>query len=65
MKQQKKQKTFLTTTDVAEILGYTTNGARLWLKRNNAGRLVGGRWITTPSRLAAAFPEAMQELARS
>lgn len=58
------RKTYLTTAQVAEILGYTTNGARLWLIRNNAAEKRGRHWITTPSRLAAAFPEAFQAMAR-
>lgn len=58
------QKNYLTTAEVAEILGYTTNGARLWLIRNNAARKNGRYWITTPSQLLAAFPEAFQSVVR-
>jgi hypothetical protein len=61
---KKIRDTRLTTAEVAEILGYTTTGARMWLKRHNAAWKEGGRWVTSPSRLAAAFPEAFQELAR-
>lgn len=59
------KKNYLTTADVAEILGYTKRGARGWLIRHDAGVKIGGRWFTTPSRLAAAFPDAFQRFARN
>lgn len=60
---KKLKVTYLTTAQVAEILGYTTNGARLWLIRHDAAIRDGRFWVTTPSRLAAAFPEAFQSIA--
>lgn len=62
---KKVKKNYLTTAEVAEILGYTQNGARLWLIRHEAAIREGRFWVTTPSRLAAAFPEAFQAMARS
>jgi hypothetical protein len=59
------KRNYLTTAEVADILGYTQRAARRWLIRHDAGVKVGGRWFTTPSRLAAAFPDAFQRFARS
>ena len=58
------RKIYYSTADVAVMLGMTVSGARKWLRRNGGARKVGGRWKTTASRLAAAFPEEFQALAR-
>lgn len=58
------KKIYYSTREVAAMLGMTVSGARKWLRRNGGARKVGGRWKTTPSRLAAAFPEEFQALAR-
>jgi hypothetical protein len=49
-------KTFIETKDVAAIMGWNVDKARYWLKREGAAVKRGGRWYTTRSTLAAAFP---------
>lgn len=55
---------YFSVVQLAELLDMTTIAARKWIQRNKAGRKIGGRWFATRSQLAAAFPEAFQELAR-
>lgn len=58
------KKIYLGTHDVAELMGWSTDQARYWLKREGAVQKRGGRWYTTESRLRAVFPEAFEALAR-
>lgn len=62
MQAERSQAAILTTADVAEKLGWDTQRTRRWLVRTGAGTKVGGRVITTPSRLASHFPELLNEI---
>lgn len=63
-KPSKKLPIYLETHHVAEIMGWTTDKARYWLKREHAAKKRGGRYYTTASRLRAVFPEAFEAMAR-
>lgn len=60
---RERQPVYLETKDVAALMGWNTDKARYWLKREGAAQKRGGRWYTTESRLRAAFPEAFEGLA--
>jgi hypothetical protein len=47
----------LFAADIARYLGWTTERARRWLISTGAGSKRGGRYCTTPGKLAAHFPE--------
>lgn len=47
----------LFTDDIARHLGWTTRRARRWLISTGTGAKRGGRYCTTPAKLAAHFPE--------
>lgn len=62
----------ITVAQVAGILGYpmdkqrrksSVQRARRWLKRTDAAKKRGNRWITTRHLLRAAFPEMWEDLA--
>lgn len=65
------RKSILTTRDIADLLGWSTQRARRWLLRTGAaskrtglhGRR-GGRYVTTWARLRASFPEVVRALER-
>lgn len=57
------KKIYLGTKDVADLMGWGTDQARYWLKREGAATKRGGRYYTTESRLRAVFPEAFEALA--
>lgn len=61
---QRVKKIYFTPAEVAQVIGRTTQTARIWLRREGALLKRGGRYYTTAERLLAAFPEAFQELAR-
>lgn len=63
MRKMVPKKIYLGTNDVAELMGWNTDQARYWLKRENAAVKRGGRYYTTESRLRAVFPEAFEALA--
>lgn len=54
----------LTIRDVANLMGegWSTERARDWLLKVGALEKRGGRWITTPERLSAVFPEVYQRI---
>lgn len=53
---------YITTDDVARLLGWSTQRATDWLKRENAVIKRAGRWVTTPERLRSSFPEVWDRL---
>jgi hypothetical protein len=55
---------YYSMAEVGQMTGKSTDAARKWLQRLGACRKLGGRWVTTTSQLAAAFPEAFQAFAR-
>lgn len=57
------KKIYLDTVHVAKLMGWNTDQARYWLKREGAAVKRGGRYYTTESRLRAVFPEAFEALA--
>ena len=59
-----QKKIYYDTSEVAKMIGLSTEQARYWLKREGAARKRGGRYYTTLARLMSAFPEAFQALAR-
>jgi len=59
-KQTMQNKIYFSTSDVAAILGVSVKTATRWLKREQAGRKIGGRWKTSRAQLIAAFPEALR-----
>lgn len=63
MNKLKPKPIYLETKDVAELMGWNTDKARYWLKREGAVTKRGGRYYTTESRLRATFPEAFEALA--
>lgn len=64
MKKTAKKKIYFTTSEVAEVIGKSTETARNWLRREGALVKRGGRYYATLDRLIVSFPEAFQELAR-
>jgi hypothetical protein len=58
------EKTYLDTRDVARLMGWSTDQARYWLKREGAVMKRGGRWYTTESRLRAEFQSTFESLGR-
>lgn len=54
----------LTSVDIAKLLGWSTPRARRWLLNTGAGQKRAGRVVTTPTALAAHFPEVLAVLAR-
>lgn len=60
MSARKKGKTilvYLSTKQIAQVLGWPTYRARNWLKKEGAAVKIGRSYYTTPARLRAAFPD--------
>lgn len=53
----------ITVADVASGLGWSQQRTLRWLRRADAARKHGGRWVTSASVLLAKFPEAFEALA--
>ncbi len=62
--QPRGEKTYFDTRDVARLMGWSTEQARYWLKREGAVVKRGGRWYTTESRLRAHFQGTFEGLGR-
>lgn len=62
-KKTMKKNPYLTTTDIAGILGVSRKTAVRWLQREHATRKIGGRWKTSRAQFIAAFPELLREVA--
>jgi hypothetical protein len=59
-----KGKIYISTPEVAKLLGVKPDTARKWLIRQRAARKIGGRWYTTREMMIAAFPEVSRLLSR-
>jgi hypothetical protein len=63
-----KGKRILYASDIATVLGWTTDHATRWLKRprndrgDTLGFLDGGRWATTRNRLMELCPPVWDEM---
>lgn len=55
---------FVTTRQLADAVGFkTTEGVVRFLKKEKCARKIGGRWKIDMKRLAAHYPEILDNLA--
>jgi hypothetical protein len=53
---------YISTAEIAGLLGWRIERVRRWLEREGALRKIGRHYYTTKSRLRAAFPEIQQDI---
>jgi hypothetical protein len=53
---------YITPKEVADILGWTMQKARRWMRNAKILEVRGGRLVTTPDKLRDAFPEVWSEM---
>ena len=58
-----KKNHYLTTGEVADILGVSLKTAKRWMIREGVARKHGARWKTSRAQLLSAFPELIRDVA--
>ena len=53
---------YISVAQVARLLGWRTQRAKRWLRREGAAVKIGDRWYTTRDRLRASFPEVLDAI---
>lgn len=53
---------YLTTAELAPLLGWTTRRTRNYLQRAGVLRKHGGRWVTSIDALREQFPEVVNAI---